>query len=131
MSAAIPVSNLRSRSARGGTALERDKKKDTRRSTRLSRQITIIITSLDPACDFRVECTTVVVNAHGCGVIVREQLGKDTPVMVKLVSNGRSKKGRVVLGIPFNENASWLTGLEFDTPGNFWEIENPPADWPV
>jgi hypothetical protein len=78
-----------------------------------------------------VECTTVVVNAHGCGVIIREQLEKDTPVMVKLVSNGRSKKGRVVLGIPFNENASWLTGFEFDTPGNFWEIENPPADWPV
>jgi len=46
-------------------------------------------------------------------------------------SNGRSKKGRLVLGIPFNENASWLTGLEFDSPGNFWEIENPPADWPV
>ena len=73
----------------------------------------------------------MVVSAHGCGVIVREQLEKDTPVMLKLVSNGRSKKGRVVLGIPFNENASWLTGLEFDTPGNFWEIENPPADWPA
>jgi hypothetical protein len=36
-----------------------------------------------------------------------------------------------VLGIPLNENASWLTGLEFDSPSNFWEIENPPADWPV
>jgi hypothetical protein len=51
--------------------------------------------------------------------------------MVELVSNGRSKKGRVVLGIPLNENGSWLTGLEFDSPSNFWEIENPPADWPV
>jgi len=36
-----------------------------------------------------------------------------------------------VLGIPLNENGSWLTGLEFDSPSNFWEIENPPADWPV
>jgi hypothetical protein len=51
-----------------------------------------------------VECATVVVNAHGCGVIIREQLFKDTLVIVKLVSNGRSKKGRVVLGIPLNEN---------------------------
>ncbi|HKB98666.1 MAG TPA: hypothetical protein VKD23_07765 [Terriglobales bacterium] len=110
--------------------LERDKN-DTRRSTRLSRQIAITITSLDPARDFRVECETVVVNAHGCGVIVREQLDKDTLVTVMLVSNGRSKKGRVVLRIPFNENASWLTGLEFESPSNFWGIENPPADWPV
>ena len=73
----------------------------------------------------------MVVNAHGCGVIVREQLKKGTLVMVKLVSNGRSKKGRVVLVIPLPANASWLTGLEFDSPSNFWGIENPPADWPV
>ena len=73
----------------------------------------------------------MVVNADGCAVIVREPLEKDTLVIVKLVSNGRSKKGRVVLGIPIHANASWLTGLEFDSPSNFWEIENPPADWPV
>jgi hypothetical protein len=130
MPAAISYSNFRSLSARGGTALEKDKN-DSRRSTRLSRQIAITITSLDPACDFRLECTTVVVNAHGCGVVVREQLMKGTSVTVKLASNGRSKNGRVVLGIPLNENTSWLTGLEFDGPSNFWEIENPPADWPV
>ena len=114
----------------GGTTLERDKN-DSRRSTRLSRQIAITITSLDPACDLRVECKTVVVNADGCAVIVREHLEKDKLVIVTLVSNGQSKEGRVVLGIPLNENASWLTGLEFDSPSNFWEIENPPADWPV
>jgi hypothetical protein len=130
MHAAIPHSNLRSISARGGTALEKDRN-DNRRSTRLSRHIAITITSLDPACDFRLECTTVVVNAQGCGVIVREQLEKDTLVMVTLGSNGRSKKCRVVLGIPLNQNTSWLTGLEFDSPSNFWEIENPPADWPI
>src|ERR1700687_3743480 len=65
----------RSITARGGTALEKDKN-DARRSTRLSRQIAIPITSLDPAYDFRVECTTVVINAHGRGVIIREELCK-------------------------------------------------------
>src|SRR5260370_28038058 len=135
MPAAIPGSNMRSITARGGTALEKgrtgERQNDGRRSTRLARQISITITSLDPAYDFRVECTTVVINAHGCGVIIREQLFKDTMVIVKLVSNGRRKKGRVVLSIPLNENTSWLTGLEFDSPSNLWEIENPPADWPV
>jgi len=43
----------------------------------------------------------------------------------------RRKKGRVVLTIPLLESFSWLLGVEFDSPGNFWEIENPPADWSV
>ena len=51
--------------------------------------------------------------------------------MVELVSNGATKKGRVVLTVPLLENFSWLLGLEFDSPGNFWEVDHPPADWPV
>ncbi len=105
-------------------------KKNVRRSTRLSRQIPVVITSLDPARNFCGEYETIVVNAHGCGVIVRELLEKETPVTVELVSNGRSKKGRIVLVISLVEGTSWLVGLEFDNPaGDFWEIENPPADW--
>jgi hypothetical protein len=71
----------------------------------------------------------VVVNAHGCCVIVPERLKSETPVMVKLISNGVSKNGRVVLGIPLLEKSSWMLGVEFDSPGNFWEVKNPPADW--
>jgi len=40
---------------------------------------------------------TVVVNAHGCGFIVREQLKKESLVLVKLASNGRNNTGRVML----------------------------------
>jgi hypothetical protein len=58
-----------------GTALER--KKNVRRSTRLARQIAIVITSLDPALNFSGKYDTVVVNAHGCGVILPERLEKD------------------------------------------------------
>jgi hypothetical protein len=112
-----------------GTALE-SRKNDVRRSTRLSRQIPIVITSLDPAHIFSGKYETTVVNAHGCGVILPERLEKETPVVVELISNGRSKKGRIVLTISVVEGVSWLLGLEFDTPsGIFWEIENPPADW--
>jgi hypothetical protein len=105
-------------------------KNDARRSTRLSRQIPVVISSLDPACKFSGQYETVVVNAHGCGVIVRELLVKETPVTVELSSNGRSKKGRIVLVRSLVEGALWLLGLEFDSPASdFWEIENPPADW--
>lgn len=106
-------------------------KSATRRSTGLPKEIAVVLTSLDPGCAFRKECKTVVVNAHGCGVIAPERLRDETPLMVKLVSNGARKKGRVVLSIPLLENASWLLGVEFDIPGNFWEVDNPPADWRV
>ncbi|HEY7097767.1 MAG TPA: hypothetical protein VH437_13665 [Terriglobales bacterium] len=89
-----------------------------------------MITSLDPARNFAGRCETLVINAHGCGVIVREKLEKELPIAVELVANGRIKRARVVLVRPLTEGVSWLLGLEFDHPAcDFWEIENPPADW--
>jgi hypothetical protein len=107
------------------------RKNDARRSTRLSLQIAVVVSSLDPACDFRKQCQTEIVNAHGCAVVVPERLKDETPVMMKLVSSGASKKGRVVLAVPLLESVSWLLGVEFDNPGNFWEVANPPTDWHV
>jgi hypothetical protein len=88
------------------------------------------ITSLNPACKFSGQYETLVVNAHGYAVIVRELREREMPVTVELVSNGLSKQGRVVLVRSVVVGASWLLELEFDNPaGDFWEIENPPADW--
>jgi hypothetical protein len=114
---------------REGPAPERHKD-DTRRSTRLARQIPIAITSLDPAQNSSGKYETAVFNAHGCGVILPERLKNETQVKVELIFNGRSKKARIALAIPLVEGASWLLGLEFESPaGNFWVIEDPPADW--
>lgn len=111
-----------------GTALERFK--NARRSTRQSRQIPIVITSLDPEQNFSGKYETVVVSAHGCGILLPVRLKHKTPVPVELISNGRSKTARIELVVSVTEGASWLLGLEFDSPAdNFWEIENPPADW--
>ena len=107
------------------------RKSPTRRSARLALDIPVILTSLDPAYPFRKECNTAVVNAHGCGIIVPQLLNNQTPVIVELVSTGAKKSGRVVLAIPLLENFAWLLGMEFDSPGNFWGVENPPADWQV
>jgi hypothetical protein len=102
---------------------------DARRSTRLGLQIPVVLTSLDPACDFHEECKTAFVNVHGCAIVVRERLPDKTPVVLKLVSNGALKKGRVALAIAIPESASWLLGVEFESPENFWRVGNPPADW--
>jgi hypothetical protein len=106
-------------------------KNDARRSTRLSLQIPVVVTSLDSAHDFYEECKTAFVNAHGCAIVGAERLPDETPVMLKLVSNGALKKGRVVLAVALLESVSWLLGVEFDSPENFWGVENPPADWCV
>jgi hypothetical protein len=88
-----------------------------------------VITSLDPARNSSGKYETVVVNAHGCGVIVSERLEKETRVTVELIASGRSKQARIVLAISLVEGISWLLGLEFDSPAHdFWEIENPPAE---
>ena len=63
------------------------RKNDARRSTRISLQIPVVVTSLDSARDFYEECKTAFVNAHGCAIIVRERLPDETPVMLKLLSN--------------------------------------------
>jgi hypothetical protein len=60
---------------------------------------------------------------------VPQLLNNQTPVTVELVSNGANKNGLVVLAIPLLENFSWFLGVEFDSPENFWGVENPPGDW--
>ena len=107
----------------------RESQNDARRSTRLGLQIPVVVTSLDPARDFYQECKTAFVNAHGCAIVVRERLADETPVILKLISNGALEKGRVALAIALPESASWLLGVEFESPENFWQVENPPADW--
>jgi hypothetical protein len=70
------------------------RKNPARRSTGLALQIPVVVTSLD--CNLYKECKTEVANAHGFGFVTRERLPDETPVLVKLVSNGANKKRRVV-----------------------------------
>ena len=123
-----PVVLLRGQLDKGGSPVERSGS-DARRSTRLSLQIPVVVTSLDPTRNFREECKTVVVNVHGCGLIVHERLESETPIMVELVSSGASKKACVVAAVPTVKGASWLLGVAFDSPENFWQVDEPPADW--
>jgi hypothetical protein len=130
MSAVNALAQRLTRSVKSGRPVVAASKNDPRRSTRLSLRIPVMVTHLDPTSDFREQCETVVINAHGCGVIVHKKLEHETPVLVELVSTGASKKAHVVAAVPTLEATAWLLGLEFDSPEkNFWKIEHPPADW--
>lgn len=100
----------------------------SRRSSRLSLEIPINIASADPA--FQERCHTIVVSMHGCAVLVSQNLTNGTPVVIELDREKRSTNARVVMSIAIGSGAGLtLLGLEFDEPGNFWGIENPPEDW--
>ena len=130
MSAVNALAQRLTRSVKSGRPVVAASKNDPRRSTRLSLRIPVMVTHLDPTSDFREQCETVVINAHGCGVIVHKKLEHETSVLVELVLTGASKKAHVVAAVPTLEATAWLLGLEFDSPEkNFWKIEHPPADW--
>jgi len=103
-----------------------------RRSTRLPLEVPILVTSLDPALEFSEECTTTLVNAHGCGLITQRGLPRDLPVRLEIVRSGRQTTARVADVVALGgDPETWLLGMELDTPGNFWGIEYAPSDWKI
>jgi hypothetical protein len=103
-----------------------------RRSTRLPLEVPVLVSSLDPACEFSVECTTTLVNAHGCGLVVERPLPRDLPVLLEIVPAKRKTTARIADVVPLGGTPeTWLLGMELDTPGNFWGIEYAPSDWKV
>jgi len=103
-----------------------------RRSTRLPLEVPILVTSLDPAVEFSEECTTTLVNAHGCGLITQRGLPRDLAVRLEIIRSGRQTTARVADVVSLGgEPETWLLGMELDTPGNFWGIEYAPSDWKI
>jgi len=89
-----------------------------------------MVRSLDPAIAFSAECTTVTVNAHGCGIITPGPLASGTRVELEIVADKQKVSARVLDVVPLNdEKTSWLLGLEMEQAGNFWGIKYAPADW--
>jgi hypothetical protein len=101
-----------------------------RRSTRLPLEIPLRVTSLDPNLKFAEDCTTVTVNAHGCGLISPRRLAEGTRVQLEIIADKQTANARVHDVVPLNdENTSWLLGMEMEHAGNFWGIKYAPTDW--
>jgi hypothetical protein len=103
-----------------------------RRSTRLPLEIPIRLTSLDARAPYSEQCNSNLVNAHGCGLIVRRAIGRGTPVRLEIVSAKHHGTARVVEVVPLGgDPETWLLGVELDVPGNFWGIQYAPSDWRI
>ncbi|HXC00741.1 MAG TPA: PilZ domain-containing protein [Terriglobales bacterium] len=103
-----------------------------RRSTRLPLEVPVLVTSLESASPFSLQCNTTLVNAHGCGLIVPRAFAQGIQVRLEIVSAKRHTTARVAEVVPLGgDPETWLVGLELDAPGNFWGIEYAPADWKI
>ena len=103
-----------------------------RRSTRLPLEVPVLVTSLDDSQPFSERCSTTLVNAHGCGMIVPRAVPQGIQVRLEIVSAMRHTTARVAEVVPLGGTPeTWLVGLELDVPGNFWGIEYAPSDWKI
>jgi hypothetical protein len=103
-----------------------------RRSTRLPLEVPVLLTSLASDHTFSEPCSTTLVNAHGCGLIVGRAIAQGIQVRLEIVSAKRHTTARVAEVVPLGgEPETWLVGLELDIPGNFWGIEYAPSDWKI
>jgi len=101
-----------------------------RRSTRIHRRVPLLVTSLDPKRRICEESHTVAINAHGCGILLRERIPCGTRVVIDLLIEQRQTRGIVIDAVPIDSSArDWLIGIEFEQFGNFWGLSDAPPDW--
>jgi hypothetical protein len=104
--------------------------KAVRRGTRISYEIPITLSSLDPVHPFSEPSQTLLVNPQGCAVRFRRPLEIGAAVRLEGLPTRTTVTARVVNCIRIGEyQKSWLPGLALDEPGNVWGVQTPPENW--
>ncbi len=107
-----------------------------RRSTRIDHAVPLTVTGVDSSRGpYREQVSTVSISAHGCKYESRNQVLKNSLVILEL--NGHkpnsspvSAHGHVkwVKLLPDTSGLAQI-GIELDDPGNIWGVDAPPQDW--
>ena len=97
--------------------------KATRRSTRMSVEIPVTVTSLDRLRPFAEQCVALIVSAQGCGFRSSRALPAETPIMLSDLPAGGSVTARVANCLPLGSDGKYfLIGASLYTQGNVWGI---------
>lgn len=109
---------------------------DLRRSSRLERQIPLLISGHDGVGQEFLEQTTVVsLNLHGCRYPSRHECAVGSWVTLQIAGNMLGEKGHNVraqvksVHPPPNPRELFQVGVELEAPGNVWGISPTPLDW--
>jgi hypothetical protein len=109
---------------------------EKRRSTRVMHSASITIKGTDAlGRPFREITKTVMVNCFGCKCQSTHYPSPGSSVILEVRHSDPRRTPRVVPGRiiwvqrPRNYRALYHVGIEFEVPGNVWDIALPPEDW--
>jgi hypothetical protein len=109
---------------------------EKRRGTRIAQAVPLIVTGVDAlGCPFEERTSTSIINCHGCRYPSKHYLLKNMWMNLEvphpeLDREPRRVRARVTwIQRPRTVREPFQVGVELETPGNFWGIAFPPADW--
>ncbi|MGA8220923.1 MAG: PilZ domain-containing protein [Candidatus Acidiferrales bacterium] len=109
---------------------------DKRRTTRVMKAVPITVKGSDALGQPIKEATaTVMVNCNGCKFQSRHYIPKGQIITIEIRPMHRNQKPRIIRGRviwvqrPRTVREVFHIGMEFDVPGNVWNIDCPPGDW--
>jgi hypothetical protein len=109
---------------------------EKRRSTRVMHSASITIKGTDALGQpFRESTKTVMVNCYGCQYQGIRYPAPNSSIMLEVSRGDRRRLPRVVparviwVRRPQAYRTLYHVGIEFEVPGNVWDIALPPADW--
>jgi hypothetical protein len=109
---------------------------DKRRSTRLVQAMPIKVHGVDALSEsFTERTTTVMVSCHGCKYQSKHYVPKGSIITLEIPRRNPNAPARIIAG-----NVIWVQrpsharellhiGLQFEVPGNVWDIPSAPEDW--
>jgi hypothetical protein len=109
---------------------------EKRRSTRVTKAVPITVKGTDALGQtFKEFTSTVMVNCYGCKFQTRHYVPKNTIITIEVPHVERKRSPRILRGRviwvqrPRTFREAFHIGMEFDIPGNVWDVEVPPGDW--
>ena len=109
---------------------------DKRRTTRVMQAVPITVKGSDALGQpFKEPTCTVMVNCNGCKFQSKHYIPKDSIITIEIRPRKHNQKPRILRGRviwvqrPRTVREVFHIGMEFDVPGNVWNVEAPPGDW--
>lgn len=106
---------------------------ERRRSERISESLPIVIRGIDLLGQpFEERSSTLNLNLHGCRYASRYHLPKNTWVTLEIPHGAERENVRARVAWiqrPHSIRELFQIAVELESPGNFWALEEPPADW--
>lgn len=108
---------------------------ERRRSERISQSLPVVVRGIDLLGQpFEERSSTLNLNLHGCRYASKYHLPKNTWVTLEIPRGAERENVRARVAWiqrPRSIRELFQIAVELESPGNFWALEEPPADWAV